>query len=518
MMTRRSILATLLVMMFLTSMSPSTYAYKGYQLSRGPVEDFSLLDQDGEIVNLSDSRGDVVIVAFIFTRCPDVCPIITQLLRSVELGLGEDYQEHVSIISITVDPDHDTQERLKDYTELHNVDWPHLTGDIAQLEKAWASFGIVVQKNVIEAHVGDINGHQAEDPTVIVVNKSGISQELMYTPNAWTVTNMVAEASNWTINATSDPQYGHNIIGLNGVDLIWEDCSCYWRLMTYNSSSEMWEESQFGVDSLEYPESKNIAYIPSTSDISHIPIPPNNASSVTLVNSDNSTETQLVNLTAWNLTRGAIESEGLNFSYTKDSNELILESISNESGLDEDNWFWQLHEWDENSSSWNDIYLSPDMVQNPGYLAWAPNNTLDSEIPIPGIFVEEAEEVCDGHGWEMGSGSSKHCMCDEGYEWPEETMLSCIPVDVEEEYNVGHSTTTFILDTQRKPVVAWTGDSWNAQEFISDVESVIESEGLVDTDSSKIPGFMILSGVVAISLAAIMINSKKGLKRDKSIK
>ena len=107
MMSKKSLLALLVVSLFITSAIPAATAFKGYQLSRPPVEDFSLIDQNNQNVNLTDSRGEVVVVAFVFTRCPDVCPVITQLLRSVESGIGADYEEHVSIISISVDPEFD---------------------------------------------------------------------------------------------------------------------------------------------------------------------------------------------------------------------------------------------------------------------------------------------------------------------------------------------------------------------------------------------------------------------------
>ena len=137
-MSRKSLITALVIAMFMISVVPTSSAYKGYQLSRGPVDDFTLTNQNNESVNLSDFRGDVIIVAFIFTKCPDVCPIITQLLRSVDEGLTTDYQDHVSIVSISVDPEYDTPEMLKDYTELHGVDWPHLTGDLAVMEPIWA--------------------------------------------------------------------------------------------------------------------------------------------------------------------------------------------------------------------------------------------------------------------------------------------------------------------------------------------------------------------------------------------
>ena len=81
MVSKKSLLAYLVILMFCVSVIPTASAYKGYQLSRGPVDDFTLINQDNEEMNLTDFRGDVIVVAFIFTKCPDVCPIITQLKR-----------------------------------------------------------------------------------------------------------------------------------------------------------------------------------------------------------------------------------------------------------------------------------------------------------------------------------------------------------------------------------------------------------------------------------------------------
>ena len=124
----RRFFALFLTILLLASTVPSATAnnYKGYQLSRGEVTDFSLVDQNGNEVNLHHGPGEILVVAFIFTRCPDVCPIITQSLKSVQQGLSEDYAQQVEFMSITVDPEYDTPERLKEYTELHNVKWSHL--------------------------------------------------------------------------------------------------------------------------------------------------------------------------------------------------------------------------------------------------------------------------------------------------------------------------------------------------------------------------------------------------------
>ena len=509
-MSRKSIITALVISMFLVSVVPTANAYKGYQLSRGPVDDFTLTSQDNELMNLTDFRGDVVIVAFIFTKCPDVCPVITQLLRSVDEGLTSEYQEHVSIISISVDPEYDTPEMLKDYTELHGVNWPHLTGDPVEMESIWSSFGLVVQKNVIDAHLGEINGHQAEDSTLMFVNKSGVATELMNMPTAWSTTKFAAAEADWELNYSTHPDFGTMLSGIEGIEAP-DDYSWWWKLMTFNKSSENWEDSMVGVDSVEYPLSKNVAWVASNADESLLNAPDLDNSSVSVVFPDNTTaHQQITNNNGWHLTTSAFDGAGISFSAPNSQWGHYLESVADEDPADDNySWWWELHEWNETAMTWDASSVGMDSIENPSYLAWAPNSTDDSTIPMPGVFVEDDEVVCDGHGWEMGSGAGKHCMCDEGYEWPEDTMLSCVLADVEEEYYVGHSTTTLILDTQRKPVIAWTGDSWQPEEFIEDIEALVQDEGLVKVESSGISGFTAAIGVAAISLAAIRISRNR---------
>lgn len=509
-MSRKSIITALVISMFLVSVVPTANAYKGYQLSRGPVDDFTLTSQDNELMNLTDFRGEVVVVAFIFTKCPDVCPIITQLLRSVDEGLTSEYQEHVSIISISVDPEYDTPEMLKNYTELHGVNWPHLTGDPVEMESIWSSFGLVVQKNVIDAHLGEINGHQAEDSTLMFVSKSGVATELMNMPTAWSTTKFAAVEADWELNYSTHPDFGTMLSGIEGIEAP-DDYSWWWKLMTFNKSSENWEDSMVGVDSVEYPLSKNVAWVASNADESLLNVPDLDNSSVSVVFPDNTTAHQTItNNNGWHLTSSAFDGAGISFSAPNSQWGHYLESVADENPADDNNsWWWELHEWNETAMTWDASSVGMDSIESPSYLAWAPNSTDDSTIPMPGVFVEDDEVVCDGHGWEMGSGAGKHCMCDEGYEWPEDTMLSCVLADVEEEYYVGHSTTTLILDTQRKPVIAWTGDSWQPEEFIEDIEALVQDEGLVEVESSGIPGFTAAIGVAAISLAAIRISRNR---------
>ncbi len=77
--------------------------------------DFTLKNQFGEDVSLSDFDGKVVVVAFIYTACPDVCLIISSNIDYVRQNLGSE-SESVEFISITIDPARDTTQRLLEWT------------------------------------------------------------------------------------------------------------------------------------------------------------------------------------------------------------------------------------------------------------------------------------------------------------------------------------------------------------------------------------------------------------------
>ena len=107
-----------------------------------PVEDFTLIDENGETFQFSELEGQVIVVAFLFTRCPDICPIVSANLDYVSNELGEAYGTQVAIISITVDPWTDNSSVLNQYAYQRGLDWPHLTGDLEQIEPVWQNFDV----------------------------------------------------------------------------------------------------------------------------------------------------------------------------------------------------------------------------------------------------------------------------------------------------------------------------------------------------------------------------------------
>lgn len=102
----------------------------------GPAPGFTLTDQDGRQFSLSNVRGRVAVVTFIFTTCSDTCPLLTAKLVGVRRALGSEASK-VFFTAITVDPLHDTPANLKKYAQAHSADpagFAFLTGSFEQIE------------------------------------------------------------------------------------------------------------------------------------------------------------------------------------------------------------------------------------------------------------------------------------------------------------------------------------------------------------------------------------------------
>jgi protein SCO1/2 len=95
----------------------------------GQVPDFSLVRSDGSEVRRTDLDGAPWVAGFIFTTCSGICPIMSNQMARVQKGLPEDSPVH--LVSITVDPRHDTPEVLSAYARRFGARpdrWYFLTG------------------------------------------------------------------------------------------------------------------------------------------------------------------------------------------------------------------------------------------------------------------------------------------------------------------------------------------------------------------------------------------------------
>jgi protein SCO1 len=115
-----------------------------------PAPDFALTSQDGAPVKLADFRGKVVAVTFIFTRCTATCPVLTPMMSFVQDRLGSDFAQKIAFVSITVDPEHDTPDVLKDYAQAFGANlagWAFLTGAPAAIREVTQRYGVFASKN-----------------------------------------------------------------------------------------------------------------------------------------------------------------------------------------------------------------------------------------------------------------------------------------------------------------------------------------------------------------------------------
>jgi len=129
----------------------------------GEAPDFSLVDQNGDPVNLTLYENKIVVVSFLYTSCPDICPALTYQLRKLSEVLEEDYGESVEFISITVDPARDTPERLASFAANNNADWKFLTSvsndSFGDMVSIWADYRVYVD---IDEEACSGNGHNME--------------------------------------------------------------------------------------------------------------------------------------------------------------------------------------------------------------------------------------------------------------------------------------------------------------------------------------------------------------------
>ncbi|MBT3970704.1 MAG: SCO family protein [Euryarchaeota archaeon] len=213
--------------------------FYGFAIDGAQVTDFSGIDQHGENFTYSNIDSKVTIVAFIFTRCPDVCPITTHLLSQVSTELG-DKMEDVTIISISVDPEYDTPERLLEFTESHSVDWPHITGDVETMQAVWDDFGIFVDKEYIAAHVMEDNNStmQMMEHRVGVVypDNSTMMHTGMYGMNMSNVSAIDhTEHTLGNANVSYDIDNG-SVTSIDGIEDTWE-------LYIWNTTENEWQPS-----------------------------------------------------------------------------------------------------------------------------------------------------------------------------------------------------------------------------------------------------------------------------------
>lgn len=126
--------------------------------SRLPVEgefpDTVLTNQNGKEFSFSDLEGNVVVVSYIYTNCPDICHIISARMNMFKKNLKEaNLQDKVHFVSISIDPERDTPEALRQHAKMMNLDltnWVFVTGDEYLINSTIQAAGMEAMKGPVE--------------------------------------------------------------------------------------------------------------------------------------------------------------------------------------------------------------------------------------------------------------------------------------------------------------------------------------------------------------------------------
>ena len=104
----------------------------------------ALRNYQGKEVNLDSYRGKAVLVTFLYTNCPDICPLITSNLRVAQNLMGPKVAAKVQIIAVSVDPKGDTPKAVASFLARHEMTgrMQYLVGSAAELAGVWKAWGV----------------------------------------------------------------------------------------------------------------------------------------------------------------------------------------------------------------------------------------------------------------------------------------------------------------------------------------------------------------------------------------
>jgi protein SCO1/2 len=159
-----------LLLTLLAGACASPAPLKGTDLGEVPAPEFRLADPSGRAVSLAGLRGRVVVLTFLYTHCPDECPLIAEKLHATAGQMG-DAMSKVSFVAISVDPDNDTPAAIQAFLRQHQIEGQltFLTGSNDQLASVWAAYYIAARANADAASSASV----LHSTRVLVIDQAG---------------------------------------------------------------------------------------------------------------------------------------------------------------------------------------------------------------------------------------------------------------------------------------------------------------------------------------------------------
>jgi len=166
-MSGRGLLFTLALTAALSACAPSSQAPPAAQQEAAGDElpvlpiggDFTLTDQDNQPFTLSSLKGKVVLIFFGYTMCPDACPTTLSKLSTAYSRLTEAERGRVKAIYITIDPERDTPQVMKDHLTYFGVDALGLSGKVEETSEVARQFGAHFEKSTEKTAAGYLMSH-----------------------------------------------------------------------------------------------------------------------------------------------------------------------------------------------------------------------------------------------------------------------------------------------------------------------------------------------------------------------
>lgn len=144
------------------------------------LPEFSLVDQNGATIGRDVFRDHWSLVFFGFTHCPDICPLTLQVLANARQQLAEAGQQPLPrIVLVSVDPERDAPEIMKQYVGYFGDDIVGITGKLEEIRKLTNGLGIFFEKSRLDEDDYSVD-HSA---VVIVMNPQGQFQALFSAPH-----------------------------------------------------------------------------------------------------------------------------------------------------------------------------------------------------------------------------------------------------------------------------------------------------------------------------------------------
>ena len=184
-----------------------------------PISDFTLLTSDNTSYDFKENtEGKVTVIAFLFTNCYDICPVVTYNLRAIHETLNESQLDKIEFLTITVDPWRDNTTILEEWKQSTKSNWTHLTvsdtqqssSEMSTLAQVWNDFdvGFKIEENTTQSntsgrhHPSSYDYNIAHSTGTVLVDHKG-NQRIWWGDYDWLIDlvkedilNLVAEAEN----------------------------------------------------------------------------------------------------------------------------------------------------------------------------------------------------------------------------------------------------------------------------------------------------------------------------------